>query len=319
MPIKKTEEEKRIEEERARQEQATKEGNAFIQSREKLASRQGTTSKRAQEQIVAAGGLPENVQTSVQQKQQQATNIAGQLAEAGVFNPLPTQQTDLSAPSALSKEGVLAINQQINEEGIFRKIYDNLDNKADIQLNKLPSPVANALILIKGREKVFRRFSDTADISIFAARAGTEAGGKIPIVGDILSGIFGSRTQKVSNIASSITTKDEEVGNIVSAANSGVINSYDAFEVLNKMETQLEIDESDIQREVIGSPVLRRSEELRKIQEDILKLRQHIFVARQQIAGIVVGETDNANIAATLENLKSKLGDGEIYYKISNG
>jgi hypothetical protein len=296
------------------------EAQAYIQAREKAASKaaeQQSISVKAARQKAAEGITAEvegksaageqitveesrAAQAEEQQRQQQEAQYFG---ERGALEPIPTEQTELVKPF---KEGGFAeIEAQAESETLFPKLNARIDKKERESLNKLPPDARFRRASVLSSQNIKRDLLDIVDRSVILARATTEIVGDVPIIGDVVKGVFGSRSEKISNLKSSLDKRKELASSIAQDVKAGYIDQETGLDAIDNLEQQLNEAEQLIKEQVILSPAVRRSGKLEDIQVTMLQQRQAIQRARIVIASTSFVEADPYEIEANIDKYKN--------------
>ena len=299
------------EEKKKRNEEADKKaredaGNQFIRDREKNISR-GAGKREA---AIAAGAgqtIPkqgETGQRTVEETIQATQDVAGQLEEAGVLDPVPTSPKKLVAPS-----GSLERETQI-EEAIDRETFiaDFIEGKigADLSPDNPLGDIPGFAIVDRAVKDLTIKSGKQVDKAVILLRAGADAVGDVPFVGDLVTSILGNRSEIVNNVKASLDKRKEIASDVASDVESGFISVQDAFAQLDQLEIQLNDAENMIQQQAILSKAVQNSGVLIDIEITMFQQRRDLQQARLRVAEVALTprpEPDLESLAFRLDQL----------------
>ena len=296
-------------------------GQAFVGTREKLASRAGISSKRAAEALVGAdtGGGRQVTIGEVEQKREQ---LAGELGEAGAFEDV--KQQPIIPPELVGTGGVISdvitslfpkkgrnvrsAGQQRAEEleaqgpGITEPELTLLESQLT---EEMKVNVAGIIEAEEGKELVAMGLPAIPALALGAG------------VGAIISNLFANpigqavgSDKTVKNLENGLLNINELLTITEGAVASGAMSADKAFQKLDGWEEIVFGLEHELKLQAINSPNARISLRGRAIETRLIKIKERILDQRTAIARIQIArglETDNPEeINAFMQQLEQR-------------
>ncbi|MHA1302805.1 MAG: hypothetical protein ACTSQE_14710 [Candidatus Heimdallarchaeaceae archaeon] len=133
----------------------------------------------------------------------------------------------------------------------------------------------------------------------------------IPVIGSLASkyatGLIEDPKGNIETIVSEIASERERASVLAEKVATGKISPYVFYEEIDVMEENIAALEQRIKLLINSSPALRvNADKVHRIEEQILRAKERIYMAKQLAAGGMVVEPTDTSIYFELEKLKSE-------------
>lgn len=293
-----------------------KEGQQFVREREKLAGRlkgSGLSPKAAREEAskrlsgegtsTKLGGETPQEQEALLSEKARQTGVATELQDRGVFEEIPTRQS--LAPTELDVEGGITSVKGLGKSGLAQSIETarlaNIASKNELQLSQSDPDLIREELNLKIEKKIKKVSAGDALGIVIEGFPPARAANKF------IGGLFATPSAKVDDILKEMAITRERASNIESFVNKGTISPNIAFDQLDDLDANLSELEQQVKFFIEISPELRASpEEVSKIEEEILRIKERSRSARQSaaVAKLQRVQPTDMDLFATLERLR---------------